>query len=80
MRAPALRPRDLARTSRDAGATGQGLVTTDDDGTVVPFAYDALNDSGFAGATFSPDGRTLYVDIQDPGLTLAIRGLGRSGR
>lgn len=28
----------------------------------------------FAGATFSPDGRTLFVNIQVPGLTLAIWG------
>jgi uncharacterized protein len=34
----------------------------------------AFNDSEFAGATFSPDGRTLFVNIQDPGLTLAIWG------
>jgi uncharacterized protein len=28
----------------------------------------------FAGATFSPDGKTLFVNIQRPGLTLAIWG------
>ncbi len=28
----------------------------------------------FAGATFSPDGRTLFVNIQTPGVTLAIWG------
>jgi secreted PhoX family phosphatase len=28
----------------------------------------------FAGATFSPDGRTLFVNIQRPGVTLAIWG------
>ncbi len=28
----------------------------------------------FAGATFSPDGRILFVNIQRPGMTLAIRG------
>ena len=31
-------------------------------------------DSEFAGATFSPDGRTLFVNIQTPGLTFAIWG------
>ncbi len=30
--------------------------------------------SEFAGATFSPDGSTLFVNIQVPGLTLAITG------
>ena len=28
----------------------------------------------FAGAVFAPDGRTLFVNIQYPGLTVAIRG------
>lgn len=30
--------------------------------------------SEFAGAVFSPDGSTLFVNIQSPGLTLAIKG------
>ncbi|MFM1889879.1 MAG: hypothetical protein RLZZ565_636, partial [Planctomycetota bacterium] len=30
--------------------------------------------SEFAGATFSPDGRVLYVNLQRPGLTFAVRG------
>jgi len=30
--------------------------------------------SEFAGATFSPDGNVMFVNIQDAGLTLAIRG------
>jgi secreted PhoX family phosphatase len=33
-----------------------------------------LNDVEFAGATFSPSGDTLFVNIQDPGMTLAIWG------
>ncbi|MFF9805130.1 alkaline phosphatase PhoX [Streptomyces coeruleorubidus] len=28
----------------------------------------------FAGVTFSPDGKTLYANIQDPGILLAITG------
>ena len=28
----------------------------------------------FAGACFSPDGQTLFVNIQWPGMTLAITG------
>jgi uncharacterized protein len=28
----------------------------------------------FAGATFSPDGRTLFFNIQTPGLTFAVWG------
>ena len=30
--------------------------------------------SEWAGATFSPDGQTLFVNIQSPGVTLAITG------
>ena len=30
--------------------------------------------SEFAGATFSPDGRWLFVNIQSPGVTFAITG------
>ena len=30
--------------------------------------------SEWAGATFSPDGKTLYVNIQTPGVTFAIEG------
>ena len=30
--------------------------------------------SEWAGATFSPDGKTLFVNIQSPGVTLAITG------
>jgi secreted PhoX family phosphatase len=28
----------------------------------------------FAGCTFAPDGRTLFVNLYDPGITLAITG------
>ena len=43
-------------------------------GQVYKFARNALNDSEFAGPTFSPDGRTFFVNIQNPGITLAIWG------
>jgi secreted PhoX family phosphatase len=33
----------------------------------------------FAGATFSPDGRTLFLNIQTPGLTFAVWGPWREG-
>jgi secreted PhoX family phosphatase len=61
-----------------------GLTT---DGRVFRFARNAVRLSGehngiagdlstseFAGATFSPDGRWLFVNVQSPGITLAITG------
>ena len=33
-----------------------------------------MNNSELAGATFSPDGQVLFVNIQHPGDTLAIYG------
>jgi secreted PhoX family phosphatase len=43
-------------------------------GEVIPFAHNGLSRSEFAGVCFSPDGRILFVNIQDNGLTLAIEG------
>lgn len=43
-------------------------------GQIYGFARNAKSDSEFAGPTFSPDGRTFFVNIQNPGLTLAIWG------
>ena len=43
-------------------------------GDVYILARNRMNRSEFAGATFSPDGTTLFVNVQRPGLTLAIRG------
>ena len=33
-----------------------------------------MNRTEFAGSCFSPDGSVLFVNMQGPGLTLAIRG------
>ncbi|MFT3756489.1 MAG: DUF839 domain-containing protein [Pseudoxanthomonas sp.] len=43
-------------------------------GEVIPFAHNSMSRSEFAGVCFSPDGRILFVNIQDNGLTLAIEG------
>jgi hypothetical protein len=56
-------------------------------GRIFDFAFNRLNDAEFAGACFSPDGHTLFVNIQGPtrgsptdegvkgeGVTLAIWG------
>ncbi len=46
-------------------------------GQVADFAKNIVpgyEESEFAGSTFSPDGRVLFANIQEPGLTLAIWG------
>ena len=43
-------------------------------GRLYTLAMNVLNLSEFAGAAFSPDGSTLFVNLQRPGLTLAITG------
>jgi secreted PhoX family phosphatase len=44
------------------------------DGATFPLAKNRLSGDELAGAYFSPDGRTLFANIQDPGTTLAIWG------
>jgi secreted PhoX family phosphatase len=45
------------------------------DGLIYPIARNAdAGKSEFAGCCFSPDGRVLFVNIQRPGITLAITG------
>jgi len=43
-------------------------------GQLYRIARNAKSNSEFAGAVFSPDGSTLFVNIQNPGWTLAIVG------
>ncbi len=52
----------------------QFLVGVTPEGNLYKFGKNSLNDSEFAGVTFSPDGTTLFVNVQNPGLTLAITG------
>lgn len=44
------------------------------DGVVYRMGRNAVSESELAGATFSPDGSTLFMNIQHDGLTLAITG------
>lgn len=48
------------------------------DGRFYPIATNIGHRSEFAGVCFSPSGKTLFVNIQVPGLTLAITGDWRS--
>jgi secreted PhoX family phosphatase len=51
------------------------LVGISERGESFAFAKNASTDDEFTGATFSPDGRTLFVNIQGaPALTFAITG------
>jgi uncharacterized protein len=56
------------------GEDDQWLVGITDEGRVFPFGFNVSSDSEFAGATFSPDGRTLFVNQQEPGWTYAVWG------
>jgi hypothetical protein len=50
------------------------LIGVTPEGSLYPLAQNLYNASELAGACFAPDGRTLYVNIQTSGLTLAISG------
>ncbi|MFG2190966.1 alkaline phosphatase PhoX [Streptomyces sp. NPDC048639] len=66
----------------------QHLFGATDDGRTYPIARNDLNIgteaepefSEFTGVTFAPDGRTLFANIQDPGIMVAITGPWRRQR
>lgn len=43
-------------------------------GATYEFARNQLNESELSGPCFSPDGRTFFVNIYDPGITVAVWG------
>ncbi len=51
-----------------------GLVGIRPDGSQYQLADNPYSNSELAGVCFSPDGQTLFVNIQYPGMTLAITG------
>jgi uncharacterized protein len=50
------------------------LIGIDPSGHTYELARNRLNDSELVGATFSPDGLTLFLSVQYPGITFAIWG------
>jgi uncharacterized protein len=56
------------------GSSTDFIVGVTPAGSFYQFARNRLNTSEFAGACFSPDGRTMFVNIQSPGITFAIQG------
>lgn len=56
------------------GAPVNHILGITPEGGVYPIARNSLNGSEFAGSCFSPDGSTLFVNMQGAGITLAITG------
>jgi hypothetical protein len=56
------------------GQHEQFLVGVTPKGEFYKLGKNAVSDSELAGVTFSPDGTTLFVNLQHNGLTLAITG------
>ncbi|NCO18843.1 MAG: DUF839 domain-containing protein [Gammaproteobacteria bacterium] len=53
---------------------GASLIGVTPHGQLYEFARNAHSSAELCGVCFSPDGNTLFVNIQDDGLTLAIHG------
>lgn len=56
------------------GEEDQYLVGVTPEGRAYRFGRNAAGTSELAGAVFSPDGSTLFVNIQEEGLTLVVTG------
>ncbi|GAA1876151.1 alkaline phosphatase PhoX [Asanoa iriomotensis] len=56
------------------GAGASHVLSSFPGGPTYAIARNQLNDSEFCGPTFTEDGKVLFVNMQDPGLTLAITG------
>lgn len=58
----------------DGDEGGNRVMGITPEGRVYAFARNRLNDSELSGPAFSPDGRTFFVNIYDPGITFAVWG------
>ena len=59
--------------AEDGGGV-QHVLGVNQRGESFLIARNAADDTEFTGPTFSPDGRTLFVNIQSPGTMFAITG------
>ena len=71
-------PYGFAVMCTDGEDENQFLAGITKDGKTFPLAYNRGSSDEFAGACFSPDRHTLFANIQEPGMTLAIWGPWRS--
>jgi uncharacterized protein len=67
-------PHGYAVMCTDGEDDRQFLAGITADGGAFPLARNRLSDEEFAGACFSADGETLFVNVQEPGTTFAIWG------
>ena len=56
------------------GGGSDGLVRIDARGNLSTLARNLYTDSELTGVCFAPDGKTLFVNLQQPGITFAITG------
>lgn len=56
------------------GGGNDRIIGLTPEGEVYTFAENIMNNSEFAGPTFSTDGNTFFVNMQTPGITFAIWG------
>ena len=61
------------------GPGSNHLIGVTPKGEIYKMGRNAVSDSEVAGCTFSPDGSTLFVNIQQDGYTLAITGPWQKG-
>jgi secreted PhoX family phosphatase len=61
------------------GSGIEKVVGLNSSGELFEVVRNSLNDSEFAGACFSQDGRFMFLNMQSPGITFVIRGNWRQG-
>lgn len=62
------------------GSGGDNIVGVNSQGELFRVAENLVNTAEFCGGCFSHNGRFLFVNIQNPGLTLVIEGPWRKGQ